>query len=73
MKRTRRLLVAAALLAALSACKGIDPAADRATYDAIAPSYTAYVNADPMLSPADRATKLRTLETWLRRLEAQER
>jgi hypothetical protein len=44
-------------------------AADHATYDAVAPDHTNYVNADPNLSPDERARRLRTLES----LEAADR
>ena len=42
--------------------------ADRATYDAVAPEYSAYVHADPALDDDERATRDRTLATWDARL-----
>jgi len=44
-------------------------AADRATFDAIAPEYAAYVSADPALDDARRSRRLRTLQAWRVRLE----
>lgn len=46
--------------------------ADRATFDAVAPEYRAYVQADPALDEATKANRLRTIETWQERLEAAE-
>lgn len=39
-------------------------AADRAIYEAVAPSYTAYVRADPTLSREQKERRLRTVEGW---------
>jgi hypothetical protein len=47
-------------------------AADHATYDAVAPDHTNYVNADPNLSPDERARRLRTLESWKLRIDTEE-
>jgi len=47
-------------------------AADRATYDAVAPEYSAYVHADPALDPDARARRDRTLATWDARVRAAE-
>jgi hypothetical protein len=44
-------------------------AADRATYEAVAPEYAAYVAADAALDDQERATRRRTLEAWNFRLE----
>jgi hypothetical protein len=61
--------------AALSAALSTAPpppdyvAADRATYDAVAPEYAAYVAADAALTEDERATRRRTLEAWNLRLE----
>ena len=38
--------------------------AERATFDAIAPEYRAYVAADERLSPGQKDRRLRTVETW---------
>lgn len=50
----------------------VQSAADRATYDAIAPEYAAYVDADPTLDTARKQRRLRTLDAWRVRLEAAE-
>jgi hypothetical protein len=47
-------------------------AADRATYDAIAPAYRNYVNADPTLSPDEKKRRNRTVDTWDFRLKQAE-
>ena len=47
-------------------------AADRATYDAVAPEYAAYVANDQQLDDEERARRRRTLETWRLRLESTE-
>jgi hypothetical protein len=47
-------------------------AGDRATYDAIAPEYAAYVDADPALNAPQRQRRHRTLESWRFRLEQAE-
>lgn len=45
-------------------------AADRATYDAVAPEYAAYVDADDALDQAERARRARTLAAWDARIRA---
>jgi hypothetical protein len=45
-------------------------AADRATYEAVAPEYAAYVHADPALSEEDRDRRDRTLATWDARIRS---
>ena len=45
-------------------------AADRATYDAVAPEYSAYVHADPSLDADEVARRDRTLQTWDARIRA---
>jgi hypothetical protein len=47
--------------------------ADRATYDAVAPEYAAYVAADPKLTAEQRDRRNRTVEMWKLRLEDEER
>ena len=47
-------------------------AADRATYNAIAPEYSQYVHADPALDDDEKARRDRTLATWDARLRAAE-
>ena len=39
-------------------------------YDAIAPSYRAYVEADEKLDAPSKASRMRLLETWKLRIEA---
>ncbi len=47
--------------------------ADRATFDAIAPEYRAYVHADPILSEAEEQRRERTLSAWEARLSEMEK
>ena len=47
-------------------------AADRATYEAVAPEYTAYVHADPALDDDAKVMRDRTLATWDARIRAAE-
>jgi hypothetical protein len=56
----------------LTAPEGTYVAADRATYDAVAPEYCAYVTNDPSLDDEQRARRRRTVDTWRVRLEAAE-
>ena len=68
-------LCAVAALVLLTGCEGISVAdayvkADRLTYDAIAPSYRAYVEADEKLDAPSKASRMRLLETWKLRIEA---
>jgi hypothetical protein len=73
---TRVVLLLALLLPAtipLGGCAAPSDAyvaADRATFDAVAPEYAAYVAADPLLGPAERERRGRTLEAWLARIGA---
>lgn len=46
--------------------------ADRATYDAVAPSYREYVEADETLTDMSKALRLATLDSWFMRLRAAE-
>jgi hypothetical protein len=72
------LLLLPAVLAHASGCASLSGpaaayvAADRATYDAVAPEYADYVRHDPALDEAARARRGRTLETWRLRVEAGE-
>lgn len=82
MPRGLALLGAASLLASgvggCSALQGVQApggayvAADRATYEALAPEYAAYVAADPALADDDRARRTHALQTWRLRIEAAE-
>jgi hypothetical protein len=47
-------------------------AADRATHDAIAPEYRAYVDADAALTPSQKELRTMTLDSWERRITAAE-
>jgi predicted lipoprotein len=67
--------ISVAALALLAGCEGISVAdayvqADQLTYDAIAPSYRAYVEADEKLDAASKQSRMRLLETWQLRIEA---
>ena len=48
---------------ALPSCAPLTPA-ERATYDAIAPEYAAYVQVDPNLAPDQKQRRLGLLESW---------
>jgi len=48
-------------------------AADKATYEAIAPEYSNYVRTDSTLSDAQKKIREDTLSTWKRRIEAGEK
>ena len=47
-------------------------AADRATYEAVAPEYGAYVRADGSLDPEQKARRDRTVASWDARIRAAE-
>lgn len=47
-------------------------AADRATYEAVVPEYTAYVQQDGTLSMEQRQRRQNTIDTWRVRLEEHE-
>lgn len=47
--------------------------ADRQTYEAIAPEYQKYVDADPALDADAKALRKATLESWRYRLEQAEK
>lgn len=69
----KRLLCSVLLLAA--GCT-LPPAAfvsaERAAHDAIAPEYTAYVQADPALTQEQKDRRLRTVALWLQAIQAAE-
>ena len=59
----------------MSACAGPNlqrVAADRATYDWFAPMTRGYIQADPRLDEAAKATHLRGLDAWNDRIKADE-
>jgi hypothetical protein len=72
------LLVLPALLAHASGCASLTSpsaawvAADRATYDAVAPEYAEYVRNDPNLDEDQRQRRERTIESWRVRVKAGE-
>lgn len=47
--------------------------ADRATYEAVAPAYLNYVQADQSIDSDERARRERTIRTWRLRLEQAEK
>ena len=73
MKRT---LCLALLAVSLSGCAANVPAdwvaADRATYNAVAPEHAAYVDADSTLTLEQKQRRHNTLDTWRIRLENHE-
>lgn len=81
-RRAARMLLALAAVAGsaggcaalqgLQSPAGAYVAADRATYDAVAPEYAAYVANDAALSDEQRARRERTVQTWRLRLETAE-
>jgi hypothetical protein len=64
------------LLSQSTGCSALQPptpdyvAADRATYEAVAPQYSAYVHADAALDEEGKARRDRTIATWDARLRA---
>jgi hypothetical protein len=48
-------------------------AADRATYEVLAPNYLKYVEADPTLDSDEKKRRKRTVTTWRLRLEQAEK
>lgn len=59
----------------LSGCAGVPEsyrAADRATYEAIAPEFVDYVESDESLSESQKRHRRLTVETWRLRLEEAE-
>tara|TARA_R110002050_G_scaffold180517_2_gene314118 strand:- start:198 stop:431 length:234 start_codon:yes stop_codon:yes gene_type:complete len=63
------------LTATLSSCSGLTVAdayveADNLTYKAVAPHYRQYLEADETLSEGARASRLRLIETWKMRIDA---
>jgi hypothetical protein len=79
MRTLRNVLLPLILVMSSGCCATMDlirtdyTAADRATYDAIAPAYGAYVAADATLDKDEKKTRERTLTTWRMRLENAEK
>jgi len=67
----RKILTASVALLMLAGCGNLEPyiKADKATFDAIAPEYQKYVDADPNLDQGQKDRRRRTLETWKLRIE----
>ena len=66
---------AVAALVLFSGCEGISVAdayveADRLTYDAIAPHYQQYLEADEEITDANRTARIRLLKSWKMRIDA---
>lgn len=59
---------------ALSGCtvNDIYVAADRATYDVVAPAYSSYVSADEALTPEQKERRFRLISSWLIRISKAE-
>ena len=68
MKAKTAILVLA-LLASSCGTAPVYVQADLATYQAISPEYRAYVSADAALTPAQKARRLATLDSWKRRID----
>jgi len=64
LKLAAAALVVAAITGGCVTPAGEYVAADAATYDAVAPEYLEYVDADPKLGPEQKASRRRTVETW---------
>jgi len=70
-KLTRSLGIAVLVLCAGGCCLNKEYAlADKATFDAVAPGYKAYVGNDPNLDADTKARLLRTIESWRIRIAA---
>ena len=75
--RTKRCVLFLFLIASCAILPSCTPthvylAADRATFDAVAPEYRAYVEADAALSAEQKQRRFRTVDTWQSRVEAAE-
>jgi hypothetical protein len=69
----RFLIVLCALLASCgSTPQTLDVIADRATYDAVAPGWLRYVDADPALTEEQKQTRRDTVATWDLRIRKRE-
>jgi hypothetical protein len=75
--RTAAILPVFAVMIIAGGCANQVPAdwvaADRATYEAVAPEFTAYVQQDATLTPEQRQRRQNTVETWRVRLEEHEK
>lgn len=67
----RKIAFIAAIMI-LSGCGTVSKSyvdADRKTYDAVSPRYRAYVAADKSLDDTERSRRVRTVDSWLVRIE----
>jgi hypothetical protein len=66
------LLLLLGLIGVCGGCSATGPyvEADRATFNAVAPEYEAYVSADPGLTPDQKARRSRTVQAWRLRIDA---
>lgn len=74
MRRLTRSLVTAALCLFAAGC-ALDKEyvkADRLTYEAVAPAYLKYVEADPALDQEQKERRKRTVATWKLRISKAE-
>lgn len=72
-----RKKLAVAVVALLCAVSCTSPSntyvmADRATFEAVAFEYEGYVNADDAMDQEAKDRRMRTIDTWRRRLESAE-
>jgi len=78
VKLLRASILSIALLSTAGCCATTDlihadyTAADRATYDAVAPKYLQYVQGDQSLDSDEKKRRERTISTWKLRLEQAE-
>lgn len=78
MKTLRNTALAIAVLMSAGCCATMDiiredyVAADRATYEALAPKYLEYVDGDASLDDEEKKRRARTVNTWRLRLEQAE-
>ncbi|MFQ5352515.1 MAG: hypothetical protein ACE5D3_05510 [Candidatus Binatia bacterium] len=63
-----RYFLALLILACGCTMSDIYVAADKATYDAVAPEYRAYVEADDSLDSEQKKRRARTLKAWETRI-----
>ena len=67
--KTLALILMSLALCSCGPLATVHQVADQATFDAIAPEYTYYVENDQKLSQKDREIKLHTVKTWADRLK----
>lgn len=74
MKRLRRSLAIVSLFLCATGCALNKEyvKADRLTYEAIAPAYLKYIDADPALDQEQKDRRKRTVATWKLRLDKAE-